>query len=189
MTDEHDFDPRCRHTYKTVVADPPWDYKTPGVLGRGDAGSRRRYGAMTHDEIASLRPPAADNAHLYLWTTNGFVEQAHDICRQWGFRPITILTWGKVKRTNPAEPSMKMGYYFRGATEHIVFGVRGSLKTRATLPTLFLWPRERRHSVKPDPFYSMVEEASPGPYLELFAREHRFGWHVWGNEVKSDVVL
>ena len=32
-------------------------------------------------------------------------------------------------------------------------------------------------------FYEIVEQASPGPYLELFARRDRAGWTSWGNEV------
>ena len=31
--------------------------------------------------------------------------------------------------------------------------------------------------------YNLVEEASPGPYLELFARRTRLGWNHWGNQV------
>ena len=29
----------------------------------------------------------------------------------------------------------------------------------------------------------LIEECSPGPYLELFARNTRPGWDSWGNEV------
>jgi N6-adenosine-specific RNA methylase IME4 len=47
------------------------------------------------------------------------------------------------------------------------------------------WPRAG-HSVKPDSFFDLVESVSPGPYLELFARRERVGWHSWGNEsIKS----
>jgi N6-adenosine-specific RNA methylase IME4 len=35
----------------------------------------------------------------------------------------------------------------------------------------------------------MVEEVSPGPYLEMFARDKREGWHAWGNEIESDVEI
>jgi N6-adenosine-specific RNA methylase IME4 len=35
----------------------------------------------------------------------------------------------------------------------------------------------------------MVEEVSPGDYLELFARRKRPGWHSWGNEIESDIQL
>lgn len=127
---------------------------------------------------------AEDDAHLYLWTTNTFIVEAHELARAWGFHPITVLTWVKTKHEGELlRVSMKTGYYFRGATEHIIFGVRGSLRlqTKEGLPTAFLWPR-LGHSVKPDDFYDLVEKASPGPYLELFARRNRLGWDTWGNE-------
>jgi len=184
--------------YAAIVADPPWPYKTPGqigaslehrpnrdkTLGAGNAGSRSRYGAMSIEELCAIQPPAADNAHLYLWFTNTFAVEAHAIAKAWGFKPITILTWTKVKPDGT--PSMKMGYYFRGATEHVLFGVRGSLRLRSdrALPTSYLWPRTA-HSVKPDQFYALVEEASPGPYLELFARRNRLGWDAWGDQCLS----
>ncbi len=190
-------------SYATIVADPPWPYKTPGggplqssPTHRPDSwqndlagvGLAARYGVMTIDEIAALQVPAADDAHLYLWTTNAFFVQAHRIAEAWGFRPITVCTWVKTKPDG--SPSMKTGYYFRGATEHFLFCVRGSLRlqTSKAYPTAFLWPRTA-HSVKPDQFYDLIEECSPGPRLDLFARTKRLGWDAWGNEVDSDVEL
>lgn len=189
--------------YKTIVADPPWKYNGDGSFAastssKGDTGlsgkasSSNRYGAMSMDELMAMDVErfAEDQAHLYMWTTNSFMVEAHDLCRAWGFEPKTILTWTKVKADGT--PSMKMGYYYRGATEHVVFATRGTpairLLSPAGLPTAMLWPRTS-HSVKPDAFYSMVESASPGPHLELFARRKREGWHHWGNEVDCDVQL
>ena len=51
-----------------------------------------------------------------------------------------------------------------------------------SLLSWLMWPRTK-HSKKPDAMYTLIEEASPGPYLELFARERRPGWAAWGNEV------
>lgn len=45
----------------------------------------------------------------------------------------------------------------------------------------FTWPRGE-HSAKPDAFLDIVEQASPGPYLELFARRARFNWDYWGDQ-------
>ena len=185
--------------YSTIVADPPWPYRQSGgprsATGhRANAkehvasGAPSQYGSLTIPDLCAMRPPAADNAHLYLWTTNAFMDEAHDVARSWGFAPKTICTWGKVQMDG-VTPSYRMGYYFRGATEHWLFAVRGRLKIqRKDLPTLFLWPR-LAHSVKPDQFYDVVESASPGPYLELFARRKRLGWDSWGNEIASDVEV
>ena len=178
--------------FKTIIAAPPWPY-----TGRGPASSKEhrpnsygaapssaeRYGSMSMAELKGL--PVAEVAqkqgHLYLWTTNGFLCEAHDLARAWGFVPKTVLTWGKLKADGT--PSMKTGYYYRGATEHILFATRGNLRLQGEArPTLYL-SRRLPHSVKPDWFYDLVESASPGPYLELFARRNRDNFTVWGNEV------
>lgn len=181
--------------YKTIVADPPWPY-----TGRGPASSKKhrpnsygaapssveKYGSMSMAELKTLPVVqyAENKSHLYLWTTNGFICEAHELAKAWGFVPKTVLTWGKIKLNGT--PSMKTGYYFRGATEHCLFAVRGNKRLIGEArPTLFLGKREP-HSVKPDWFYKMVESASEGPYLELFARRNRIGWDSWGNQVASN---
>lgn len=177
--------------FRTVVADPPWPYgtgalphsiKRDGTVARGvdDMG----FGTMSMTDLLDL-PVAdvvADDAHLYLWTTNAFMVEAHELARAWGFKPKTILTWVKTHQDDPCRVSMKTGYYFRGATEHVVFGVRGSqpLTTKEGVPTAFLWPRIGKHSVKPAAFFDLVEKCSPGPFLELFSRSPLLGWESWG---------
>jgi N6-adenosine-specific RNA methylase IME4 len=111
--------------------------------------------------------------------------EAHELARSWGFSPKTIITWVKVKADGT--PSMKTGYYYRGATEHMLFCVKGSLKLMGpAAPTVLLSPR-LGHSIKPDCSFAMIEAQSPGPYLEIFARRRRDGWDRFGNEVESNV--
>lgn len=182
--------------YKTIVADPPWPYdtslkgsaalphsvKNDGSIARGvdDMG----YGVMTMDQLKAIPVGAIADAdsHLYLWVTNAFMSEGHELVRAWGYNPKTILTWVKVHQDDRSRVSMKTGYYFRGATEHVIFAVHGSLRLQTTegLPTAYLWPRIGTHSVKPAAFYDLVEQASPGPYLELFCRSPRLGWDSWG---------
>jgi len=188
--------------YQTIVADPPWPYENvegprsapnhrPNSWNTptGCVGSAIRYGALSMQDLKKMavEEKAEVNCHLYLWTTNSFLVEAHELARAWGFKPKTLITWGKVK--SDGTPSMKTGYYFRGATEHILFCVRGSMRlSGAACPTLFLSPR-LPHSVKPEWFYRMVEQQSQGPYLELFARTMRLGWDSWGNEVPSTTAV
>jgi N6-adenosine-specific RNA methylase IME4 len=144
---------------------------------------------MSLKELGELavKSKAEDNAHLYLWVTNSFMVEAHQLARQWGFEPKTIITW--VKKKADGTPSMKMGYYYRGATEHALFCVRGSLRLKGPPhPTAFETPR-LPHSMKPDYFYEMVEKQSEGPYLELFSRKKRERWAIWGNELPNDVQV
>lgn len=35
----------------------------------------------------------------------------------------------------------------------------------------------------------MIERVSHAPRLELFARSEADGWDVWGNEVRSDILI
>lgn len=189
--------------YKTIMADPPWPYNssdlgstrahrpnTPEETRR--VAAKDRYDLMSMADIKALpiAGMADDDAHLYLWTTNSFMVEAHEVARAWGFEPKTIITWVKHKQGEPTVPSMKMGYWYRSASEHCLFAVRGKLRLndKVCLPTWFAAPREQ-HSAKPEAFRAMVEKASPGPYLELFARKASLGWDVWGNQAPGGISL
>lgn len=165
--------------YQTVVLDPPWDWGDEGdmdQLGR----ARPTYSTMPLEEIAALpvSEMAAPNSHLYLWITNRSLPKGFGLLEAWGFRYVTTLTWVK--------PTFGMGNYFRGSTEHVLFGVQGSLSLlRKDIGTHFFAERTGEHSTKPPEFYALVETCSPGPWLELFARHPRPGWVTWGAEVKD----
>lgn len=170
--------------YGTLVIDPPWWYERSTGLG-GKRAAAANYATMTNAEIAALpvRTLAAPNAHLFLWVTNPrlFREDRdglgpREMLDVWGFRYVTLLTWHKLGAPG-------MGWYFRGDTEHVVFGIRGKapVPPEIRVSNLFAAPRTG-HSTKPDAFYEMVEAVSPEPRLELFARRRRFGWDVWGHE-------
>jgi N6-adenosine-specific RNA methylase IME4 len=162
--------------FSTIVVDPPWDW---GDEGDGDQFGRGRptYSTMTLGQLQELPvgQKALPNAHLYLWTTNRSLLKAGGLLEHWGFRYIVPLTWCK--------PSIGMGNYFRGSTEHVLFGVRGSLALlRHDVGTWFQADRGKQHSEKPEKFYQTVETCSPGPWLEIFARKQRPGWVSWGAE-------
>lgn len=184
--------------YKTIVADPPWPMKGAGPLrgreGFGDAlcaaSKPMPYATMTVEQIAALSIPAEPDAHLYLWTTNKFLPAAFVVAECWGFKPSTTIVWAK----RPMGGGL--GGCYGIATEFVLFCRRGKLPALQRIGrNWFSWKRpydERgkpRHSAKPGEFFAMVEQVSPGPYLELFARDKRIGWHSWGNEVPSDVEL
>ncbi len=74
-------------------------------------------------------------------------------------------------------------------TEFVLFAWKGSGSVKRRGPsTWFTWPRGR-HSAKPEAFQDLVEQVSPGPYLELFARRQRLGWDTWGNQALCHVDL
>ncbi len=188
--------------FRTISADPPWPYGTsssghfviPKPQDEVDRGHRgvetMGYEPMPMDEILALpvRDVADSSAHLYLWVTNAFIAEGMEVMAAWGFKYKTMLTWTKTQDSHPIRVSMKSGFYFRGATEHVLFGVRGSCPPPdgLALPTGYLWPRLARHSEKPHEFYrDVAEKMSPEPRLEMFARGPRVGWTTWGNQAED----
>lgn len=157
--------------YGTILADPPW----PSIHQRATyhrGKPERHYPTMPVEMIAALPVSdlAAEDAHLWIWGVSRCLDSAYLVARAWGFEPMTLLTWCK--------PGPGMGYYLRVNTEHCLLATRG----RPMVPPTHLrplswhvWPR-RRHSQKPQEIIPLIEQLSPGPYAELFARENRLGF-------------
>lgn len=170
--------------YRTIVADPPWQLDTGpdsfGTVGEGGHDALA-YEQMSVERIKALpvSERAADDAHLYLWTTNRYVESAYEVARAWGFKPSVLLVWAKTPR------GVGLGDAFKLTTEFIIYARRGSLKENGISETTwFNWPRGT-HSTKPDAFFELVERISPSAgadRLEMFARRPRDGWVTWGDE-------
>ena len=158
--------------YEVIVADPPWGYekRAEDMTHRG----RCPYPTMTVDEIKALEIPAAENCVLWLWTTNAFMHDAYHVLETWGFVPKTILTWVKDK--------IGLGDWLRGQTEHCILAVKGKPVVTLTNQSTVIYGPLREHSRKPDEFYELVESLCRGRKLELFARQTRPGWSVYGAE-------
>lgn len=173
--------------YRTIVADPPWRYRTslPPFGNNGDRRSVTPYETMSIEEIGALpvRDLAEKDAHLYLWTTNTHLEHSWEIARSWGFSPSTTLVWCKRPRGAAGFPTFSIG------TEFVLFARRGSLPSLSRVErNWWEWPRGK-HSAKPEAFLDLVEQVSPGPRLEMFARRNRLGWDTWGNEALEHVQV
>jgi len=165
--------------FKTIMADPPWNAQGGGKIKRG---ADRHYSLMKTKDIIALpvESLAEENAHLYLWVANNFLGDGMEVMRAWGFRYITAITWVKDR--------IGLGQYFRGMTEHCLFGVRGTLPyklldgKRQQGLTVINAPKGR-HSEKPKEMRDMIMKVSYGPFLELFARKRHPGWTSWGMEI------
>lgn len=150
-----------------------------------DAARKLAYPSMSVEQIAAIKPAAAPDAHLYLWTINAYLQDAYEVVRAWGFKPSTMLVWAK----RPMGGGLGGSYGL--ATEYCLFARRGTLKATARIGrNWWEWKRPYKngypnHSAKPPEFFDLVRTVSPGPYLEMYARAPRDGWDVWGNEVKS----
>lgn len=171
--------------YSTILADPPWQFQNR--TGKVAPEHRRllRYPTMELKEIMDLPVSkiAAAKSHLYLWVPNALLLEGLKVMEAWGFTYKTNIVWYKVRKDGGPD-GRGVGFYFRNVTELLLFGVKGSLRTLQpgrTQVNLFA-TRKREHSRKPDEVFDIIEECSPGPYLELFARFPRPGWNQWGNE-------
>ena len=172
--------------YRTIVADPPWrpalHAHNPRRATLDKAGPQKHYPTMRVEEIERIVPPSARQSHLWLWVINQHVDWGYRVARAWGFEPLQMLTWCKPGRGAGRFQSNSESVLVcrKGRAVGNPFGMTGG--------TWFCWPRGR-HSEKPSGFYRLVERVSPALRLEMFARQTRTGWDVWGNEVESDIEL
>lgn len=149
--------------FRTLVFDPPWEEDNISEA------SGHSYATMPVEEIRAIPVPdwAEEQCHLYLWVTNNTVGIGHDLIKEWGFAYKTMLTWTKA--------DLGLGRYFRNTTEHVLFAVRGELKTRpaaTSVRTDYRWP-VGENSEKPEGFYELVCACSYPPYGEGFQRQAR----------------
>lgn len=164
-------------SYSCIVADPPWPVKMIGSSKQRPARAvALPYETMSLDEIKALPVAdiAAEGAHLWLWTTNGFLREAFDVMEAWGFKYLTTITWVKPNG---------LGAWFQSRTQHVLFGYRERcvFPLARYKPTYFA-AKPGAHSQKPDEFYDLVRSISPEPRIDLFNRRHIEGFEGWGLE-------
>jgi N6-adenosine-specific RNA methylase IME4 len=171
--------------FGTLLADPPWRFSNRTGKMAPEHSRLSRYATMTLQEIMEL--PVSQlvlpQSHLYLWVPNALIHDGLAVMQHWGFTYKTNLVWYKVRKDGGPD-RRGVGFYFRNVTELVLFGTRGTLRTLAPgrRQENIIISRKREHSRKPDELYNIIEQCSPGPYLELFARQMRSGWSQWGNE-------
>lgn len=190
--------------YNVILCDAPWETKA----GRPLQGYKMKdgkqtfqavnnkardlaYPTMSVKEIKALdvNSISADDAHLFFWTTNQYLPQAFEIIKEWGFKYSTTLVWAKKPMGGG------LGGTFRITTEFLIFATKGSLKSSEMI--VGTWFEVKRkyvngypcHSKKPDFFYELIEKVSQGKRLEMFARDNRKGWDVFGNECENSIDI
>ena len=195
--------------YRCILIDPPWPEHGGGKSKRG---ADRHYPLMSVRRIKAL--PVGDlaeaDAHLWVWATSNYLDDAIDCGRAWGFRYIGCRPW--VKATwhvvgllpGPLNPSDDerlpeadavfpqnpgLGQYMRCDAEFLLLFARGQAMVPIWKPRQTIYAPRGRHSAKPACVYADIERMSPGPRLEMFARARREGWAAWGNEVESDIEV
>ena len=177
-------------TFRTMYADPPWQFQNRTGKVAPEHKRLNRYSTMTVEEIAALPVSdfAEEKSHLYLWVPNALLPEGLNVMKAWGFEYKTNIIWEKVRHDGQPD-GRGVGFYFRNVTEVLLFGIRGS-SNRTLAPARsqvnLIRTIKREHSRKPDEMISLIEACSPGPFIELFARGERNGWAMWGNQATAD---
>jgi len=177
--------------YNIIYADPPWEYVKLNFYQKKGVNNKV-YDRMKIEDIKQLKigEIAEDNSLLFLWVTNPMLKKGLEVMQSWGFEFTTIaFVW--VKTYKSGKEITGMGRYTRSCVELCLLGKRGiGVKRKDTNVPQIVYSNLQNHSKKPeeirDRIFRLFDDV---PRIELFAREKKEGWDVWGNEVKSDIQL
>ena len=176
--------------YKTIYADPPWQFQNRTGKVAPEHKRLNRYPTMKLEDIMKLPvgDVADEKSHLYLWVPNALLPEGFQVMEAWGFEYKTNLIWEKTRKDG--EPDGRgVGFYFRNVTEILLFGIKGE-KNRTLDPgrsqVNLIRAMKKEHSRKPEEFIDLIEKCSNAPYLEVFARGNRDSWDMWGNQATED---
>lgn len=180
-----------KKTYCIIYADPPWYFGD-----RYFSGGRRKklkYPTMKIEELKKIKVKdiCKKNCVLFMWTTDAHIPEAIEVMKTWGFRYVTVaFVW--LKKTKNNKNCCIVSNWTIKSSELCLLGVKGR-------PHKFLKRRDIRqlieaergeHSQKPNEVRRrIVQMFGDVPRIELFAREKKEGFDVWGNEVVSDVEI
>jgi N6-adenosine-specific RNA methylase IME4 len=172
--------------YSTILADPPWIYdegfatasRTDGFPAFPIHSYQLPYSGMAPGNIASLpvgKLAEARGTRLFLWATNRYLPVAFWVMKAWGFQYVQTLVWSKLDC-----PPMS-GSVAPNSAEFLLVGVIGKpARLGKGTSAVIAHSQAKVHSTKPQAFADLIEAVSPGPYVELFARQPRLGWDSWG---------
>lgn len=197
------------HAFDVLVVDPPWSYgkktvartagyrsklavqhyRVEGQEGGGEINRRTGAGIEAIIDSVPIKEWGAPDSHLYLWTTNPKLPFAFRVMEEWGYIYKTTLTWVKTTKSGNVNQG-GLGWFYRGATEHVLFGVRGHKPIHAPDRRANVIQAQRgRHSEKPSEFYEQLDLLYPGERkLDVFARQERPGWYVYGDEIGPEIM-
>lgn len=180
--------------YKIIYADPAWSYNDKlgnDVAWGGVNNEKTGYITQSKDWIKNLNVNniADKDSVLFIWAVSPLLPDAFEVMRAWGFKYKTVaFVWSK--ETVNKKKVANMGRWTMGNVEMCLLGVKGKPKREIKNIRQLVEAERKRHSEKPDEVRKrIVKLMGDIPRIELFAREKKEGWDVWGNEVKNDIEL
>jgi N6-adenosine-specific RNA methylase IME4 len=180
--------------FNVIYADPPWTFRTWSAEGKGRS-PEQHYGCMSLADIRALPVSdiAATDCALFLWVTDPLLPEGLKLMEAWGFKYKTVaFNWAKMNKSAPpmlwteADFFTGLGYWTRANPELCLLGTRGKPKRLSkNVKRLVISPR-REHSRKPDEVADrIVQLMGDLPRIELFSRQSRQGWSIWGNDTEK----
>ena len=174
--------------YNIIYADPPWQYDDKFKPGSGAA---HHYNVVPIDELCTfpIQNIAAKDCCLFMWACYPMIQEALDLIKAWGFTYKTLaFQWIKTTKNNKI--FFGNGGWTRSNSEACLLATKGKPKCINHGISQVILSEVRKHSQKPDIVRNkIVELCGDLPRVELFARTPASGWHVFGNEVESDIEL
>ena len=174
--------------YDLILADPPWRQAKGGrkSVRPASSGTQLDYPVCSLEEIREHLRQAVSLADgggviLFLWTIDKYLFEAQQIAESLGFKLHARMIWNKVTGI-PAAFTVRFGH------EYLLYMYKGKLipvaeDERGRIHTVFT-EQVRRHSQKPEISYEIINRLYPDlRKLELYARQDRSDFDVWGNEV------
>ncbi|RDE04660.1 MT-A70 family methyltransferase [Sphingomonas aracearum] len=171
------------HHYGLILADPPWRFFNHSAKGEAK-NPVAHYGCMTIEQLAQLPVArlAAPDCALVMWATAPLLDRAIELLKAWGFTFKSAGAWAKQSKTGE-KWTFGTGYVFRSAAEFYLVGTIGKPRVLSRSIRNLIAAPVREHSRKPDQLHADLEQLYAGPRAELFARQRRAGWDVWGNQI------
>lgn len=174
--------------YGLIMADFPWDFENWSEKGEG-RNPKNHYDVMSLDDLYEIPLGQFCGPHsvLWFWITSPFLPHGFRMFERWGFEYVALGYWGKTQKGDPSSPKMGNGHTLRECGEPFLIGKVGRPEFRDKgIPGLILEPR-REPGRKPEIAYKYAERLAPKglPMLDMFSRQERVGWDVFGNETNK----
>lgn len=178
--------------YKIIYVDPPWSFSNKNTGGSMKSGADAHYTTMSISDLKNMdiQSICDKDCILFMWWVSSQPQEALDLVKSWGFKIKNMNGFVWVKRTKLWKLFFGMGFWTRAGSESCLIAVKGKIKPVNKSVRAVVEAINEKHSKKPDLFADkIVELMGDLPRLEIFARDKKKGWDIFGNEINSDITI
>lgn len=178
--------------YNLIYTDPPWK-QTKGGLRKAipNQTTKLDYQTLSIDDIFNYHKQAmnlcTETHTCFMWTIDKFLHETEQEMLKLGYKLHARIILDK---TNGVAPAFTVRY----SHEYLLWFYKGKMqpisKEQRDKYTTVMTEKSTKHSKKPVCAYEMIENLYPNSNkLEMYARNNRNGWDVFGNEVEGSIDL